>query len=104
LCEETPGDGEDARKQAEMMLWLLGSGTQDVGAPDVYGNTPLHYLVSAIRVDEELVGRVRASRGGEEVWRESKNEMGYTLWQDGRMAVRQDWKSFWTVERSWFIK
>ncbi|KIL56269.1 hypothetical protein M378DRAFT_172852 [Amanita muscaria Koide BX008] len=102
LCEETSEDEEDARKQAEMVLWLLGSGTQDVGAPDVYGNTPLHYLVSAIRVDEELVGRVRASRGGgEEVWRESMNELGYTpqeLWQDGRMAVRQDWKSFWTVE------
>lgn len=101
LCEETPEDREDARKQAEMVLWLLGSGTQDVGAPDVYGNTPLHYLASAMRVDEELVGQVRASRGGEEVWRESRNELGYTpeeLWQDGRMAVREDWKTFWTVQ------
>lgn len=63
LCEETPEDEEDARKQKEMVLWLLESGTQDIGAPDVYGNTPMHYLVSAIRVDKELVGQVRASRG-----------------------------------------
>ena len=98
LCEETPEDEEDAYKQAEMVLWLLESGTQDVGAPDVYGNTPLHYIVSAIRVDEELVGQVRAFEGGEEVWRESKNKLGYTpeeLWEDGRMAVRTDWKTFW---------
>lgn len=27
LCEETPEDEEDAHKQAEMVLWLLGSRT-----------------------------------------------------------------------------
>ena len=77
MCEETPEDAEDARKQAETVLWLLESGTQDIGASDVYGNTPLHYLASAIGVDKELVGQARASPGGEEVWKQSKNELGY---------------------------
>lgn len=48
-----------------------------------------------------LLQQVRALQGGEEVWRESKNESGYMpeeLWQDGWRAVRQDWKLFWMVE------
>lgn len=96
--EATPEDQDDARKQAEMVSWLLESGTQDIGAQDVYGNTPLHYLASAMRVDEVLVGRVREWQGAECVWKESKNELGYTpeeLWEDGKAAVRGGWKSFW---------
>lgn len=96
--EATSEDQEDARKQAEMVLWLLESGTQDVGAQDVYGNTTLHYLVSAMRVDERLVARVREWRGAESVWKESKNELGYTpeeLWEDGKAVVSGEWKSFW---------
>jgi hypothetical protein len=54
---QTSEDEDDSRRQAEMVLWLLKSGTQDLGAQDVYGNTPLHYLASAMWVDEELVGR-----------------------------------------------
>ena len=93
-----PKDEEDARKQAEMVLWLLLSGMQDVAAQDVYGNTPLHYLASAMRVNEELLTQVRARQGAESVWKESKNELGYTpgeLWEDGKAAVREQWKEFW---------
>jgi hypothetical protein len=94
----TPEDDDDSRRQAETVLWLLKSGTQDLGAQDVYGNTPLHYLASAMWVDEELTGRVRAWEGGEAVWKESRNELGYSpeeLLEDGRVAEREQWKTFW---------
>lgn len=96
--EATPADDEEARKQAETVLWLLESGTQNVAAQDVYGNTPLHYLSSAMRVDEELLNQVRAGHEAESVWKESKNELGYTpeeLWEEGKVAVKEQWKEFW---------
>ncbi len=83
-----------------MVLWLLRSGTQELGAQDVYGNTPLHYLASAIWVNEELLGKVRAWEGGESVWKSSRNALGYTpeeLEEDGRQAEREQWKSFWVA-------
>ena len=56
----TAEDEDNSRRQEEMVLWLLQSGTQELGARDVYGNTPLHYLASAMWVNEELLGKVRA--------------------------------------------
>ena len=94
----TPEDEDDARRQAETVLWLLNSGTQDLRAQDVYGNTPLHYLASAMRVNEELVERVRAWEGGEAVWKGSRNELGYSpeeLLEDGKAAETEQWKTFW---------
>jgi hypothetical protein len=94
----TAEDEDDSRRQEEMVLWLLGTGTQDVGAQDVYGNTPLHYLASAMWVNEELLRRVRAWEGGETVWASSRNELGYSpeeLLEDGKQAEREQWKAFW---------
>ncbi|TFK33709.1 hypothetical protein BDQ12DRAFT_614849, partial [Crucibulum laeve] len=91
-------DEADQKKQEAMVLWLLESGTQDLAAKDVYGNTPLHYLMSVVRVNEELIGKLRAKEGGERVWKESKNEMGYSpedLLEDGREAQVDQWKDFW---------
>jgi hypothetical protein len=68
----TPEDEDDSRRQAETVLLLLESGTQDLAAQDVYGNTPLHYLASAMWVDEELVRRVRAWEGGRRYGGEEK--------------------------------
>jgi len=39
-----------------MVLWLLQIGMQDLGAQEVYGNTPLLYLASAMWVNDELLG------------------------------------------------
>jgi hypothetical protein len=97
----TAEDEDDSRRQEEMVLWLLRTGTQDVGAQDMYGNTPLHYLASAMWVNDELLGRVRAWEGGETVWKGSRNELGYSpeeLLEDGKQAKREKWKAFW-VER-----
>jgi len=94
----TAEDEEDSRRQEDMVLWLLQTGTQDIGAQDVYGNTPLHYLASAIWVNNELLGKVRACEGGETVWKSSRNEIGYTpeeLLEDGNQAEREQWKTFW---------
>ncbi|KDR82335.1 hypothetical protein GALMADRAFT_237585 [Galerina marginata CBS 339.88] len=94
----TPEDEADHKRQQEMVLWLLESGTQDLAARDVYGNTPLHYLASAIRVNEELIGILRAKEGGENTWIESKNEKGYSpadLLKDGKEVLVEQWKDFW---------
>ena len=94
----TAEDEDDSRRQKEMVLWLLQTGTQDVGAQDVYGNTPLHYLASAMYVNDELLGKVRAYEGGETVWKSSRNELGYTpgeLLEDGKQAEVEQWKTFW---------
>jgi hypothetical protein len=94
----TSGDEDDSRRQSETVLWLLESGTQDLGAQDVYGNTALHYLASSMWVNEELMRRVRAWEGGEIVWKESRNELGYSpeeLLEDGKAAGREQWKTFW---------
>jgi hypothetical protein len=48
--------------QKAMVLWLLETGTQDVGAMDVYGNMLLHYLASTMWVNGELLGRIREVR------------------------------------------
>ncbi len=61
-----------------MILWLLQTGTQDLRAQDVYGNTSLHYLTSGMWVNDELLEKVRACEGGETVWKSSRNELGYT--------------------------
>jgi len=82
-----------------MTLWLLRTGTQDVGAQDVYGNTPLHYLAAAMCVNHELLEKVMACHeGGETVWKSSRNELGYTpeeLLEDGKQAEVEQWKAFW---------
>jgi hypothetical protein len=94
----TAEDEDDSRRQEEMVLWLLRTGTQDVGAQDVFGNTPLHYLASAMWVNDELLGKVRAWEGGETVWKSSRNELGYTpkeLLEDSKEAEIEQWKAFW---------
>jgi ankyrin repeat protein len=94
----TTDDEEDSRRQEEVVLWLLHTGTQDVGAQDVYLNTPLHYLASDMWANEELLKKVREWEGGEAVWKNSRNELGYTpedLWEDGKQAEREQWKTFW---------
>ena len=94
----TAEDDEDSHRQEEMVLWLLRTGKQDVGAQDVYGNTPLHYLASAMCVNDELLAEVRACEGGETVWKGSRNELGYTpeeLLEDGKEAEIEQWKVFW---------
>lgn len=94
----TAEDEDDSRMQEVMVLWLLRSGTQDLGAKDVWGNTPLHYLASAMWMNDELLGKVRAWEGGETVWKSSRNELGYSpeeLMEDGKQAKREQWKSFW---------
>jgi hypothetical protein len=91
----TAEDEDDSLRQEEMVLWLLGTSTQDVGAQDVYRNTPLHYPCFC---HEELLGRVRAWEGGETVWKSSRNELGYSpeeLLEDGKQAEREQWKAFW---------
>jgi len=88
----------DSCRQSETVLWLLESGTQDLGAQDVYGNMALHYLASSMWVNEELIRRVRAWEGEEIVWKESQNELGYSpeeLLEDGKMAGQEQWKTFW---------
>ena len=100
---QTDEDKEDSRRQEEMVLWLLRTGTQDVGAQDIYGNTLLHYLASAIWVNDELLGKVRVWEGGETVWKSSRNELGYTpeeLLEDGKQAEIEQWKSFWVDSHS----
>ena len=100
---QTDEDKEDSRRQEEMVLWLLRTGTQDVGAQDIYGNTLLHYLASAIWVNDELLGKVRAWEGGETVWKSSRNELGYTpeeLLEDGKQAEIEQWKTFWVDSHS----
>ena len=57
-------------------MWLLHTGTQDVGAQDAYQNTPLHYLASDMWANEELPKKVREWEGGEAVWKNSRNELG----------------------------
>ncbi|KDR68412.1 hypothetical protein GALMADRAFT_257111 [Galerina marginata CBS 339.88] len=87
--EFTSEDEADQKKQHTMVLWLLDSGTQDLAGKDVYGNTPLHYLASAVRVNEKLIAQLRASESGEKVWKESRNERGYSpedLFKDGNKA------------------
>ena len=94
----TAEDEDDSDRQEEMVSWLLGTGTQDVGAQDVYGNTPLHYLASAMWVNNDLLRRVRAWEGGETVWKGSRNELGYSpeeLLEEGKQAAREQWKAFW---------
>jgi len=94
----TAEDEDDSRKQEEMVLWLLHTGTQELGAQDVHGNTPLHYLASAMWVNEGLLEKVRAWEGGETVWKSSRNLLGYSpkeLLEDGKLAEREQWKSFW---------
>ena len=94
----TTEDEEDSRRQEGMVLWLLQSGTQDLRAQDVYGNTALHYLASAMWVNDELLKNVRAWEGGETVWKSSRNELGYTpeeLLEDGKQAEIEQWKAFW---------
>ena len=94
----TTEDEEDSRRQEGMVLWLLQSGTQDLRAQDVYGNSALHYLASAMWVNDELLKNVRAWEGGETVWKSSRNELGYTpeeLLEDGKQAEIEQWKAFW---------
>jgi len=97
--DRTEDDDDDSHRQAEMTLWLLRTGTQDVGAQDVYGNTPLHYLAAAMCVNHELLEKVMACHeGGETVWKSSRNELGYTpeeLLEDGKQAEVEQWKAFW---------
>lgn len=93
--------------QTAMVEFLLGSGTQDLGAKDIWGNTPLHYLASYRVVNEPLVTKLRerewerkksvggdddddrvelsAARGedmstetGEQVWKGARNRWGWT--------------------------
>jgi hypothetical protein len=93
----TSGNKDNLHRQSEMVLWLLESNTQDLGAQDVYGNTALHYLASSMWVNEELMRRVRAWEGGEIMWKESRNELGYSpeeLLEDGKVAEREQWKTF----------
>ncbi|PPQ88790.1 hypothetical protein CVT25_010477 [Psilocybe cyanescens] len=92
-------DELDERKQEEMILWLLESGTQDLAAQDVYGNTPLHYLTSAMWVNEKLIKVLREKEGGDIVWKEIRNERGHSpeeLFQDGLAVEVEQWKAFWT--------
>ena len=99
----TAEDENDSCRQEEMVLWLLRTGTQDLGARDVYGNTPLHYLASAMWVNDLLLGKVRAWEGGETVWKSSRNEQGYTpedLLEDGKQAEIEQWKAFWVDANS----
>ena len=95
---QTAEDEDDLRRQEEIVLWLLQTGTQDLTAQDVYGNTPLHYLASAMWVNDELLEKVRGWEGGETVWKSTRNELGYTpkeLLEDGKQAVIEQWKAFW---------
>jgi len=41
-----------------MVSWLLQTNTQDLRAQDVYGNTLLHFLASAMWANDELLGKV----------------------------------------------
>jgi len=98
ISRASTDDEDDSRRQEEMVLWLLQSGTQDLRTQDVYGNTALHYLASAMWVNDELLGKVRAWNGGESVWKSSRNELGYTpkeLLEDGKLAMIEQWKAFW---------
>lgn len=90
-----------------MVEFLLESGTQDLGAKDIWGNTPLHYLASCRVVNEPLVtklrerererkksvggdddddgaepsaagGEDRSTETGEEVWKGARNRWGWT--------------------------
>jgi hypothetical protein len=48
--------------------------------------------------NEELLKKVREWEGGEAVWKNSRNELGYTpedLWEDGKQTEREQWKTFW---------
>ena len=95
-------DEEERVMQENMVLWLLQSGTQDLAAQDVYGNTPLHYLVCAMNPNEVLIEKLREFFEGEAVWKGSKNELGYTpedLWEDGKTAGWvEHYKEFWMDE------
>jgi len=91
-------DEADLLKQEQTVLWLLLSGTQELGAQDVHGNTPLHYLACAMWVNENLLKKLMVWEGGETVWKNSRNVLGYTpeeLLEDGKQAEREQWKSFW---------
>ncbi len=84
--------------QAEVVVFLLSSGTQDPAAADVHGNTVLHYLVGHRVVNEELLRKLRALRGGEEIWQEARNMWGFTpheLYEDGKGVVGEPYKPFW---------
>jgi len=61
--------------QAEVVVFLLSSGTQ-----------------------EELLRKLRALRGGEEIWQEARNMWGFTpheLYEDGKGVVGEPYKPFW---------
>ncbi|KAH9478513.1 hypothetical protein JR316_0008968 [Psilocybe cubensis] len=91
-------DKLDETRQHELILWLLDSGTQNLAAEDVYGNTIMHYLASAASVNVQLLNELRAMEGGENVWKERKNMMGHSpeeLFQDGLGAEVEQWKDFW---------
>ncbi|TFK33706.1 hypothetical protein BDQ12DRAFT_690779 [Crucibulum laeve] len=72
-----------------MVLWLLESGTQDLAAKDVYGNTLLHYLASTVQVSEELIEKLRAKEGGSVCRRRA------------RMSGVAHQRSFWRRTRRW---
>ncbi|MCJ1400042.1 hypothetical protein MMC11_003245 [Xylographa trunciseda] len=86
--------------QTAVVRYLLASGTQDVAAQDVHGNTALHYLAGHRVVNEALVAMLR-ERGPEEVWAAVRNRWGWTpkdVWLDGKESVEEPHKGFWRAE------
>ncbi|KAJ5471020.1 hypothetical protein N7530_008377 [Penicillium desertorum] len=69
-----------AQQQAQQatIRVLLEWGGIDVRAKDVDGNTALHYLAGTLNMSDITLAMVRAMKGGEEVWQESKNGYGVT--------------------------
>ena len=65
--------------QINMVKWLLASGMSGkLGAQDIHGNTPFHYLASYVVVNTKLVDWLKTLPGGMAIWKESENSKGAT--------------------------
>jgi len=64
--------------QTEVVKFLVEGGVRDLGAVDVHGNTPLHYLAGHRCVNTELIEWLRGLPGADEAWKNTRNIYGHT--------------------------
>jgi ankyrin repeat protein len=89
-----------SKQQYEIAKWLLEQGVNELELADAYGNTPMHYLASYRRTNNELIAFLRRRIDqGDYVWLRAKNIWGFTpsqLWMDNVMATEEEvGKTFW---------